>query len=594
VHLRQSTVLGVIVAAVALACTCSSAGAYIYWPSSDVPVVLDSANLDGSNVQSVDGGVGVGGWLASDGRHVYFDNGLDPTIGRVSPDGTGLASAFVRIPTPTCSPFEQRASASAIAVDASYVYWTDDIAGTIGRASVADGSGANDQFIQAAIGNCGTTDGGGPGPEGLAVDASHIYWTNSSPGTIGRANLDGSAPTQSFISGAQNPSAVAVAGSNLYWSNNLDVEGSGPGTIGHALLDGSGALITGSVNQSFITGVSSYAQLAVAGGSLYFDDGHGWIGRSSLDGSAITPHLVNYGDPDRPRTGLAADAGQASPTTTSVACRHQPLEVLAPHYYSRNVYARPDETASCTVTVRNLAGPPTQVSGIVALTQTPHEGLFSVPHGSAGAQIACRLRPSSTPGVSTCTVDYTTYSLERGFVPHAGRVSLTAAYGGGTTSLPSTGRGAIALQTDYVIACKHFGDGYVAICDAHGHYLTGGPRGKLDQGWEGATGPNTRAKKFTIAGARVTVTVPLGCVTGGTRIPVAVALSGKRTPVSLKLVEFRFGPDRPATIRHPPYRARLLVSTLDGSFDWELTAVVFATARNQTVQRTFTILVPVC
>ena len=42
----------------------------------------------------------------------------------------------------------------------------------------------------------------------MAVDGSHVYWTNSSTGTIGRADLDGQNPNQSFITGALHGVAV--------------------------------------------------------------------------------------------------------------------------------------------------------------------------------------------------------------------------------------------------------------------------------------------------------------------------------------------------------------------------------------------------
>ena len=67
-----------------------------------------------------------------------------------------------------------------------YVYWTNAGTSTIGRANV-DGSGADQRFI---------TDTSSPQgfPQGMAVDAGHIYWSNAGAGTnaIARANLDGS------------------------------------------------------------------------------------------------------------------------------------------------------------------------------------------------------------------------------------------------------------------------------------------------------------------------------------------------------------------------------------------------------------------
>jgi hypothetical protein len=44
----------------------------------------------------------------------------------------------------------------------------------------------------------------------VAVDSGHVYWTNFETGAIGRAGLDGTAPDQSFITGAAGPVGVAV------------------------------------------------------------------------------------------------------------------------------------------------------------------------------------------------------------------------------------------------------------------------------------------------------------------------------------------------------------------------------------------------
>src|SRR6266540_1721289 len=74
----------------------------------------------------------------------------------------------------------------------------------------------------------------------------HVYWVNNSDGgsaTIGRADVDGSNPNQSFITGASFPEGVAVDSGHVYWTDRLFA-----GTIGRADLDGSNP------NQSFITG----------------------------------------------------------------------------------------------------------------------------------------------------------------------------------------------------------------------------------------------------------------------------------------------------------------------------------------------------
>ena len=68
-----------------------------------------------------------------------------------------------------------------------------------------DGSPAsvNQTFINA---------GASTGPSGIAVDATHIYWTAAATGAVGRANIDGSPGSiaPSFIPGAHSPFGIAV------------------------------------------------------------------------------------------------------------------------------------------------------------------------------------------------------------------------------------------------------------------------------------------------------------------------------------------------------------------------------------------------
>jgi streptogramin lyase len=153
----------------------------------------------------------------------------------------------------------------AAQADAS-VYWANQ-SGTIGRANL-DGSSPVQGFI-----------GGGSGPIGVAVDARHVYWTNSGAGTIGRANLDGSGINQSFITGASNPLAVAVDGAHVYWTN------ANTSAIGRANLDGSG------VNQSFITGALGVVGVAVDARYVYWTRS-GAIGRANLDGSGVDQGFI--------------------------------------------------------------------------------------------------------------------------------------------------------------------------------------------------------------------------------------------------------------------------------------------------------------
>ena len=101
-------------------------------------------------------------------------------------------------------------------------------------------------------------------PAGIAVSRGHIYWANQganqSGTTIGRANLDGSAVNESFISGADSPAGVAVSGSYIYWANFGGPHGTRGSTIGRAKLDAT------NVNQRFVTGAKSPVGVTVAPG----------------------------------------------------------------------------------------------------------------------------------------------------------------------------------------------------------------------------------------------------------------------------------------------------------------------------------------
>jgi len=77
---------------------------------------------------------------------------------------------------------------------------------------------------------------------------------------MGRANLDGTAVNQSFISGATYPDgmvAIAAGPGHVYWTNGRYQNGNWNYYIGRANLDGSG------VDQSFISGANGNGGIAV-------------------------------------------------------------------------------------------------------------------------------------------------------------------------------------------------------------------------------------------------------------------------------------------------------------------------------------------
>ena len=104
----------------------------------------------------------------------------------------------------------------------SYIYYAQsavqgDGLNYIGRANLANGSGANNAWLQTES-----------GPRGVAVNANYIYWANSNTQSIGRAPLNIASPTDLNINNYWVPSTsgpyasslptdVAVDGTYIYW-----------------------------------------------------------------------------------------------------------------------------------------------------------------------------------------------------------------------------------------------------------------------------------------------------------------------------------------------------------------------------------------
>jgi hypothetical protein len=111
--------------------------------------------------------------------HIYWAN--DFGIGRANLNGTDVNQNFIAVP-------DGPSGVSALAVNARYIYWTDETAGTIGQARL-NGTQVNQRFIT-----------GASWPQvGLAIDSRYIYWTNFTAGTIGRARLNGTDVNEQFI-----------------------------------------------------------------------------------------------------------------------------------------------------------------------------------------------------------------------------------------------------------------------------------------------------------------------------------------------------------------------------------------------------------
>ena len=247
----------------------------------------------------------------SKGEYIYWADPSLGTIGRakLKADGSGVEAkepSFIEpgegqceyefkpigepgVYTPTTIPSTPR----YVAVDDDHIYWTNtgligelelpqDGGGTIGRADI-DGApeSVEPDFI------CGE-DPAQPGerfvsnPQGIAVNATDIYWANAAMvatvhRSIAGAAIDGSAVQETFLnpSGGTAPYGVALSATHLYYVK--EEEGNQNGYLMRAPLAG------GEQETRFI-GKSGLRGLALDGAHVYWaTQGEGAIGRADLD-----------------------------------------------------------------------------------------------------------------------------------------------------------------------------------------------------------------------------------------------------------------------------------------------------------------------
>ena len=232
----------------------------------------------------------------------------DDEFGSVGQGAISEASLAGTSPQPIVTGLD---SPGAVAVDGSHIYWTDD-----GRISEANLDGTSPHTIIT-----------GGEAFGIAVDGNVLYWTDFATGTIRGTSLDGGG-TWTIVTGPGDPFALAVDGSSLYWTD------AATGTISEANLDGTSPHV-------IVAGLRYPYGLAVDGSHIYWTDlgyadanwGDGTISEANLDGTS--GHVIVTGQ-DQP-VGLAvfgsnlywADQGNGPPVDGTIS--EASLDGTSPH-----------------------------------------------------------------------------------------------------------------------------------------------------------------------------------------------------------------------------------------------------------------------
>jgi len=162
---------------------------HVYWSDSALGEVSRLAKAGGDPQTLADSQYP---WeIAVDADSVYWSNG-DVVVKVAASGGTpvDLAGSLGEV--------------LYVAVDTSYVYWTDESLGTIMR--VGKGGGSPETLASGQL-----------GPQALALTSERVYWVNRDDGTLASVAKAGGTP-RTEASGLVGPAGIAEIDGSIYWS----------------------------------------------------------------------------------------------------------------------------------------------------------------------------------------------------------------------------------------------------------------------------------------------------------------------------------------------------------------------------------------
>ncbi|MCC6645178.1 MAG: hypothetical protein IT374_06365 [Polyangiaceae bacterium] len=286
------------------------------------------------------GAAGKSGASGASGAAGCGDTTSDPAncgqCGRDCLGGTCAAGRCAPVVAWTEGGSDGGAGVTAIALDASDVYWTtasrlrrqprtggatSDLGAISGATALASAGGR--LFIATSAGvvacdlpGCTSRETLGAGrPTALAVDASSVYWTDGgtppdlTDGTVQRCGLFGcGAPTILTLGKNEwNPSGVAVLGATVYFVDRADPSNES-GTVRSVPATGAGVPMSAVVHDPIVAPQA----IAAFGGRIYWTETGAQAGLRTCDPASCTPEpVVQDGASPYPIVGsraLAVDA----------------------------------------------------------------------------------------------------------------------------------------------------------------------------------------------------------------------------------------------------------------------------------------------